>query len=105
MSTKIITEKGRSRLAFACDKCGTEIEPGEGSVLWDSEPGKSSQDGPHEGIVACHKCAPSVKKAFTQPLEQALVFLLAKAGWLDAAFRPSNKFEQAAKAAYKLAQF
>jgi hypothetical protein len=105
MSTKIITENGRSRLSFACDKCGASIEPGEGSVFWDSEPGKSSQDGPHEGIVACHKCAPSVKKAFTQPLEQALVFLLAKAGWLDANFRPSNKLEEAAKVTYKLAQF
>lgn len=105
MSTKIITENGRSRLSFACDKCGTSIEPGEGTVLWDSEPEKSSKDGSQDGIVACHKCAPTIKKAFTQPLEQALIFLLAKAGWLDATFRPSNKLEEAAKVTYKLAQF
>jgi hypothetical protein len=30
---------------------------------------------------------------------------LAKAGWLDANFRPSNKLEEAAKVTYKLAQF
>ena len=105
MSTKIITENGKSRLSFACDKCGTEIEPGEGSVLWDSEPEKSSQDGSHDGIIACHKCAPSVKKAFTQPLEQGLIFLLAAAGWLDATFKPSNKLDEAAKVAYRLPQF
>ena len=105
MSTKIITENGRSRLSFACDKCGTSIEPGEGTVLWDSESEKSSKDGSQDGIVACPKCAPPIKKAFTQPLEQALIFLLAKAGWLDANFRPSNKLEEAAKVTYKLAQF
>ena len=105
MSIKIITENGRSHPAFACDKCGTRIEPSEGVVLWDSEPEKPSKDGSHEGIVACNKCAPSFKKVFTQPLEQSLIFLLARVGWLDAAFKPSNKLEEAAKAAYKLAQF
>jgi hypothetical protein len=105
MSTKIITENGRSRLAFSCDKCGISIEPSEGTVLWDSEPEKSSQDGSHDVIIACHQCAPSFKKVFTQPLEQALIFLMAKTGWLDAAFRPSNKLEEAAKVAYRLPQF
>ena len=105
MSIKVITENGRSRLSFACDKCGTPIEPSQGSILWDSDPEKPLQEGSEEGIVACNHCKPSFKKAFTQPLEQGLVFLLAKAGWLDAAFKPSNKLEEAAKAAYKLAQF
>jgi hypothetical protein len=105
MSTKIITENGRSRLSFACDKCGRSIEPGEGTVLWDSESEKSSKDGSHDGIIACHKCAPSFKKELTQPLEQALIFLLAKTGWLDATFRPSNKLKEAAKVTYRLAQF
>jgi hypothetical protein len=105
MSIKVITENGRSRLSFACDKCGTAIEPSEWAILWDSDPQKPSTDGTEEGIVACNHCKPSFHKAFTQPLEQGLVFLLAKAGWLDATFRPSNKMEQAAKAAYKLAQF
>jgi hypothetical protein len=101
MSIKIITENRRSRLSFACDKCGQPIEPSEGTILWDSEPEKSLEDG----TIACNHCKPSFKEAFTQPLEQGLIFLLAKAGWLDAAFKPSNKFEAAAMAAYKLAQF
>jgi|GEM_PF-6729318 hypothetical protein len=105
MSIKIITENGKSGLSFACDKCGTTIQPSEGSILWDSDPEQALQDGPHEGIVACHQCEPTFKKAFTQPLAQALVFLLAKAGWLDANFKPSNKLDEAAKVAYKLAQF
>jgi DNA-directed RNA polymerase subunit RPC12/RpoP len=105
MSIKIITEDGRSRLSFACDKCGKPIEPSEGAILWDSEPEKSLEDGSRDGTIACNHCKPSFKKAFTQPLEQGLIFLLAKAGWLDAAFKPSNKMEEAAKAAYKLAQF
>jgi hypothetical protein len=105
MSIKIITENGRSRPSFTCDKCGKPIEPSEGSILWDSEPEKSLGDEPQDGTIACHHCKPSFKKAFTQPLEQGLIFLLAKAGWLDAAFKPSNKLEEAAKAAYKLAQF
>jgi len=105
MSIKVITENGRSRLSFACDKCGTPIEPSEGSILWDSDPEKALKEGSEEGIVACNHCKPSFKKAFAQPLEQGLIFLLAKAGWLDAAFKPSNKFDEAAKAAYRLAQF
>jgi hypothetical protein len=105
MSIKIITENGRAGLSFACDKCGTAIQPSEGEMLWDSDPAQASPDAPNEGVVACHHCAPTYKKAFTQPLEQALVFLLAKAGWLDAAFKPSNKLDEAAKVAYKLAQF
>jgi hypothetical protein len=105
MSIKIITENGRSRLSFACDKCGKPIQPNEGMILWDSEP-ESLKDGSHDdGTIACNRCAPSFKKAFRESLEQGLVFLLAKAGWLDAALKPSNKLEQAAKAAYKLPQF
>ena len=105
MSIKIITENGRSRPSFACDKCGKPIEPSEGMVLWDSEPEKSLKDGSQDLIVACNHCAPSFKKVFTQSLEQGLIFLLAKAGWLDAAFKPSNKLEEAAKAVYRLPQF
>jgi hypothetical protein len=105
MSIKVITENGRSRLSFACDKCGTPIDPSQGSILWDSDPEKPLKEASEEGIVACNHCKPSFKKAFTQPLEQGLVFLLAKAGWLDATFRPSNKLEEAAKVTYKLAQF
>ena len=105
MSIKIITENGRSRPSFTCDKCGKPIQPSEGSILWDSEPEKSLRDQPQDGTIACNHCKPSFKKVFTQPLEQGLIFLLAKAGWLDAAFKPSNKLEEAAKAAYKLAQF
>jgi len=74
-------------------------------VLWDSGSEKSGEDEAHDGIIACHNCEPSFKKAFKQPLEQALIFLLAKAGWLDAAFNPSNKLKEAGKAAYRLAQF
>ena len=105
MSIKIITENGRSRPSFTCDKCGKPIPPSEGTILWDSEPEKSLKDGSQDGIVACHHCRPSFKKVFSQSLDQGLIFLLAKAGWLDAAFKPSNKLEEAAKAAYRLGQF
>ena len=104
MSIKIITENGRSRPSFTCDKCGTPIQPSEGTILWDSEPEKSS-DGSQDGTIACNHCRPSFKKAFAQPLEQGLIFLLAKANWLDAAFKPSNKMEEAAKVAYRLPHF
>jgi hypothetical protein len=105
MSIKIITENGRSRPSFTCDKCGKPIPLSEGTILWDSEPEKSLKDGSQDGIVACHHCRPSFKKVFSQSLDQGLIFLLAKAGWLDAAFKPSNKLEEAAKAAYRLGQF
>ena len=100
MSIKIITENGRSRPSFTCDKCGTPIQPSEGTILWDSDPEKSS-----DGTIACNHCKPSFKKVFSQPLEQGLIFLLAKAGWLDAALKPSSKLEEAAKVAYRLPQF
>ena len=105
MSIKIITENGRSRPSFSCDKCGKPIEPSEGMILWDSEREESGKDGSHEAIVACNHCEPSFTKVFAQPLEQGLIFLLAKAGWLTAAFKPSNKLEETAKATYRLAQF
>ena len=101
MSIQIITESGRSRPTFTCDKCSQPIQPEEGLLLWDPE-----DEGPrvHDAALVCRRCD-TREQFFSQHLETGLVSLLICAGWLGEDLRPTAKLLAAAKNATLLSRF
>jgi hypothetical protein len=101
MSIQIITEAGRSRPTFTCDKCGQPIQPEEGMLLWDPK-----NEGPrvHDTVLVCRRCDID-EQLFSQELDTGLIYLLICAGWLDEDWKPTAKLLAAAKNAMLLSRF
>jgi hypothetical protein len=100
MSIEIMTENGRSRPTFVCDRCKEPIELDEGMLLWDPDDLKRRIQ---DTILVCSDCD-SGHHFFSQELSTGLIYLLVSEGWLTQKFKPTEKLLRSARNALSLSQ-